>query len=122
MLDAPVQQNAEEEQARPAHTADIVLGLLSYKSADTAANAERIARESLTAFFPSKYGVIVKAEGGSKDGVPEAAASAEEHEDLVRITYPVFPAQKILPEYYGVPGKTNAVQAVFSVANSLNAT
>jgi glycosyltransferase involved in cell wall biosynthesis len=120
MLEAGVQQDAAES-AEPAVAADIVLGILSYNSAETIGNVVRDAREYLTAFFPAMRVVIVNADGGSNDGTQERAASAAGQDDFVKITYPVSPAQKALRDYNGVPAKTNAVQAVFGATSELNA-
>jgi glucosylglycerate synthase len=119
MVDTTVQQSAQDEHAVTTSTADIVVGLLSYKSPATIGNLARAARDTLIA-FPSRRGVIVNADGGSNDGTQDNAEAAAGADDFVKITYSISAAQKDLPEYYSVPGKLNALQAVFGVASELN--
>ena len=125
MLDAQVQTGAQEgveEHAGAARTADIVVGLLSYNNAATIGGIARDAQECLATYFPQKRSVVVHADAGSKDGTQESAiGSAVNKNDFVQIAYPVYPAQKISPEYYGVPGKGNGIQAIFGVASELKA-
>jgi glucosylglycerate synthase len=121
MLDAGVKQDREEHIAT-AGDADIVLGILSYNNASMIGSVTRDAQESLTCCFSQHRSVLVHADGGSKDGTPESAlASVVNKHDFVQIAYPVHPAQKISPGYYGVPGKASAVQAILGVARELNA-
>lgn len=123
MLDAQVQTGAREgveEHAAAARTADIVVGLLSYNNAATIGAIARDTQEFLAASFPGKRSVIIHADGGSKDGTQESALAAVVNKnEFVQIAYPVYPAQKISPEYYGVPGKGNGVQAIFEAASDL---
>ena len=125
MLDAQVQNGAQEgvqEHAAAPRTVDIVVGLLSYNNAATIGGIARDAQECLATCFPQKRSVIVHADGGSKDGTRESAiASAVNKNEFVQIAYQVYPAQKISPEYYGVPGKGNGVQAIFGIASDLKA-
>jgi hypothetical protein len=59
----------------------------------------------------------VNADGGSKDGTQELALeSATEKKQFVQVSYPIYPVHKLTPGYYGVPGKPNALHAIFSVA------
>jgi glucosylglycerate synthase len=121
MLDAGVQQEKESHAATEGG-ADIVLGILSYNNTGVIGGIARDAQETLASCFPDRRSVLVHADGGSKDGTPESAlASIGNKKDFVQIAYPVYPAQKISPGYYGVPGKANALQAVFGVARDLNA-
>ena len=121
MPEVSVQQHTEE-QLRNAGAADIVVGILSYNNAGNIAGVTKEAQRALAASFPALRCVMVNADGGSKDGTAELAASAvEDRNDFVQLTYPVYPAQKISPETWGVPGKANAVNAVFKIAAELNA-
>jgi hypothetical protein len=118
MADAGVQQIDGIVQAKG--TADIVVGILSYNNSGTIGAIVRDAQESLVSGFPGRRGIVVLADGGSRDGTQESAmASAVNKDDFLQITYPVFPAQKIAPEYYGVPGKANGVRAIFGAAGEL---
>ena len=103
--------------------ADIVLGILSYNSAETIRGAIETAQAGLATYFPGKNCVLVNADGGSKDGTQALAAeSIVDKKDFVQISYPIFPVHKLNPEYYGVPGKSNALRAVFNAAIERNAT
>jgi hypothetical protein len=115
-------QTDELERAGSAATADIVLGIISYNNQDTIASVTRDAQEGLAKFFPLKRGVVVHADGGSKDETPQRALDAALNKgDFLQTTYPVYTAQKISPDDYGVPGKANAVQAIGGIAGELNA-
>lgn len=125
MLDAQVQigdRRGADGNAGITGAADIVVGLLSYNNAATIGEITRNAQDCLAEHFPQHRCVLVHADGGSKDGTQEsAAAGAVNKNDFVQIAYPVYTAQKISPEYYGVPAKANGVQAIFGVAAELNA-
>lgn len=125
MLDAQLEtgiQETVEEPAPAARTAEIVVGLLSYNNAATIGGIARDAQECLATYFPQGRCIVVHADGGSKDGTAEAAlAAAVDRNSFVQIAYPVYPAQKISPDYYGVPGKGNGVQAIFEAASGLKA-
>jgi len=121
MPDASVQQDTggSSEAGSPA---DIVLGILSHNNADTIANVVRDAQQGLATCFPARRSVIVHADGGSKDGTREQAELAAAGNDtFVQIAYTIYPAQKISPESFGVPGKADGVQAIFAAAAGMNA-
>jgi glucosylglycerate synthase len=104
-----------------AASADIVLGVLSYNDAETVGEVIRAARHGLSR-FSGQRAFIVNADGGSRDGTLEAARAAAGDPDLfLQIAYPVYPVHRMTPEYPGVPGKGNAVRAVFEVAGTLGA-
>ena len=122
MPETNVQQNTEE-LVKPGGAVDIVIGVLSYNNVGAIGDITRDAQYTLASCFPGKRSVVVHADGGSKDGTPEqAAAAAINRNDFVQIAYTIYPAQKISPEYYGVPGKANGIQAIFAVAMDMNAT
>jgi hypothetical protein len=121
MPEASVQQETEEP-VKSGGAVDIVIGLLSYNNAKATAAITRDVQHSLTTTFPGRRCVVVHADGGSKDGTPEQAlAAAVEKNDFVQITYTIYPAQKISPGLYGVPGKANGVQAIFDAATEMKA-
>jgi hypothetical protein len=102
--------------------ADIVLGVLSFNNAATIAQVIRNALEGLAASFPGVRTVLVHADGGSKDGTAGLALqAAPEQKELVQIAYPVYPVHLLSPDYHGIPGKGNAVRAVFEIARKLDA-
>lgn len=122
MPDTAVQLDTEAH-VKAVGAADIVLGLLSWNNAEIIGGIARDAQEAVPAGFPGRRCVLVHADGGSRDGTQEAAAAAVlNRDDFVQVAYPVYPAQKISPDHYGVPGKANGIQAIFGVASELNAT
>ncbi len=121
MPDTAVQPDTEA-QVKSASAADVVVGILSWNNVDVIGKIARDAQEALPAGFPRRRCVLVHADGGSRDGTQEAASAAViNRDDFVQVAYPVYPAQKISPDHYGVPGKANGIQAIFGVASELNA-
>jgi hypothetical protein len=120
MPEASVQQSVPEVET--SSHADIVLGMLSYNSVETIRGAIRTAQDALAAGFSGKNCLLVNADGGSKDGTQALALeSVLDKNAFVQISYPIYPVQKLIPEYYGVPGKPNALQAIFSTASEHSA-
>jgi glucosylglycerate synthase len=114
-------QNSQREVA-PVDTADIVLGVLSYNNAATIAQVIHNAAQGLAESFPANRSVLVHADGGSKDGTAELALrAAPDRNGLVQVAYPVYPVHLLSPDYHGIPGKGNAVRAVFEIAHKLEA-
>jgi len=102
--------------------ADIVIGILSYNDAETIGPVIGAAQHGLSRFFPDVRAVIVNADGGSRDGTAEAArAAATDPGSFLQISYPVYPVHRIADNYPGVPGKGNALRAVFEVAEKIGA-
>ncbi len=121
MTEASIQQDTGASLAAGS-SADIVLGILTHNNAETIGSAVRDAQQGLANCFPARRSVIVHADGGSRDGTQEQAALAAAGDDtFVQIAYTIYPAQKISPESFGVPGKANGVQAIFSAAGGMNA-
>jgi hypothetical protein len=103
-------------------TADLVVGVLSYNNSATIAEVIRNAQHGLAASFPASRNVVVHADGGSKDGTAELALkAAPDRNTLVQVAYPVYPVHRLSPDFHGIPGKGNAVRAVFEVAQKLEA-
>lgn len=121
MAEVDIQQSAQPE-IESIGQADIVLGILSYNNVDTIADVVRLSQEGLNTYFPASRRVIVHADGGSRDGTQELALqSTADKTALVQVPYAVYPAHKLSPDSYGVPGKGNALRALFAVAARLNA-
>lgn len=121
MPEVDVQQNEVRESAASG-TAEIVLGILSYNNAETIAPVVRAAQEGLARYFPDRRGVLVQADGGSRDGTPQLALDAAlDKSAVVQVSYPVYPVHKLSPDSYGIPGRGNAVHAVFEAAGKLQA-
>src|SRR5450432_2271744 len=114
-------QNSQPE-VKSVATADIVLGVLSYNNAATIAQVIRNALQGLAASFPGGRAVLVHADGGSKDNTAALALqAAPERNAMVQVAYQVYPVHLLAPDYHGLPGKGNAVRAVFEIAQKLNA-
>ncbi len=92
-------------------TADIVIGIPTYKNARTIANVGRVAAEALARFFPRWRGVIAIVDGGSSDDTVPMASSFELPPNV----------RRIITTYQGMQGKGSAVRAVFEMARSLHA-
>src|SRR5262249_7603475 len=100
----------------------IVLGILSYNNAGTIGSVINAAQNGVSRAFPESRALIVHADGGSRDGTIEQAKAAVQNPDsLIQVTYPIFPVHRMIPDYPGVPGKGNALRAVFDVAEKTEA-
>jgi hypothetical protein len=91
--------------------ADIVVGIPSFRNADTIAHVVRAAAEGMVRYFPGLRPVIVNSDGGSTDDTVE-----------VVLQTPVPPeVEKIVTPYRGLPGKGSAFNAIFEIASRLRA-
>ena len=91
--------------------ADILVGIPSFRNADTIAHVVRTAAEGMVRYFPDLKPVLVNSDGGSTDDTVE-----------VVLQTPVPPqVEKIVTPYRGLPGKGSAFHAIFEVATRLRA-
>ena len=91
--------------------ADILVGIPSFRNADTIAHVVRAAAEGMVRYFPGLRPVLVNSDGGSTDDTME-----------VVLREPVPPqVEKIVTPYRGLPGKGSAFHAIFEVATRLRA-
>src|SRR5438270_11089207 len=121
MAEVDVQENAPQEPAALG-TAEIVLGILSYNNAGTIGPVVRAVQSGLSRYFPNNRSVLVHADGGSSDGTQGLALeSALDKNTILQVSYPVYPVHKLSPGYYPIPGRGNAVRAVFEAAGKLQA-
>ncbi len=122
MPETSVQQDTKE-LVKPGSSVDIAVGFLSYNNAEAIGTMIRAAQDSLAARFPGKRSVVLLADGGFTEGAPDyPLAATTNNDDFVKIAYTIYPAQKISPGYYGVPGKANGIQAIFDAVLEMNAT
>jgi glucosylglycerate synthase len=92
-------------------SAEIVVGIPSYKNANTIGGVMERAAEGLTQFFPTMRGVIAVVDGGSSDETTHVAAS--------QVLPPAV--RRIVTTYQGIQGKGSAVRAIFEITRGLNA-
>jgi hypothetical protein len=114
-------ETAQPESQQAPGSADIVLGVLSYNDAGTIQQVIQAAKEGANSFFPDSRTVIASADGGSKDGTPQLAQEAAAGAGFLQVTYPVSPVDRLSPEYWGIPGRRNAVRAILAAAIQMGA-
>ena len=88
-------------------TAEILVGIPSYKNAATIGHVARTVAEGLRRHFPGARAVVMNSDGGSTDGT----------RDRVREALDGTPA--VVIEYEGIPGKGSAFRAIFEAAGQL---
>jgi hypothetical protein len=96
------------EQAR---SADVIVGIPSYKNAATIRHVVQVAGEGLAQHFAGAKAVIVNSDGGSPDGTKEAVLNTPVPEN-VRV---------LATEYQGLAGKGSALRAIFEIVAALEA-
>lgn len=89
--------------------ADIVVGIPSFRNADTIAHVVQAAAAGMVTYFPGLRPVIVNSDGGSTDDTV----------DVVLQTPVPSEVQKIVTPYRGLPGKGSAFNAIFEIASRL---
>jgi hypothetical protein len=88
-------------------SAEILVGIPSYKNAATIGHVARTVADGLRRYFPDARAVVVNSDGGSTDGT----------RDRVREALDGVPA--VVGEYAGLPGKGSAFRAIFEAAAQL---
>ncbi len=92
-------------------SADILIGIPTYKNARTIAAVGQTAAEGIARFFPRLRGVVAIVDGGSSDETVAAASS---------FTLPSN-VRRIVTTYQGMQGKGSAVRAIFEMARTMHA-
>jgi glycosyltransferase involved in cell wall biosynthesis len=87
-------------------SADVLIGIPSYKNAHTIAHVIDTAADGLSTHFPSLRSVIAVVDGGSSDETMQIAASRPLPSSV----------RRIVTTYQGIQGKGSAVRAIFEVA------
>lgn len=101
--------------------ADILVGIPSYNNARTIAHVVKAVHAGLAKYFSDYKAVLVNSDGGSKDGTPELVANTTlENLETILIDHPVFPINKIVTNYTGIPGKGSAFRLIFMLAEQLH--
>src|SRR3954451_20025570 len=112
-----------EEVARLG-TADIMVGIPSFKNAATIGYVARAAQAGLVQYFPDLRAVLVNADAGSTDGTQRVVVETEPPDYVERILL-IRPRNKLrgisltYPEVDGVGGKGAALRTIFQIANAL---
>ena len=103
-------------------TADIVVGIPSFNSADTIGHVVRTVQQGLHQYFPVARGIIVNSDGGSNDGTAEQVMDESWPDGPVTQVSPrAHPVEKLSTPYFGIPGKGSALRLVLEIARSLGA-
>ncbi len=103
------------------HT-DIVVGIPSYQNAATIGHVVQAAQTGLAKYFPGSHSVVLNSDGGSTDGTPDVVASTSGPDaDVVQVSHPVRPIQRLSVPYHGLPGKGSAFRTIFRAAELLGA-
>lgn len=109
-VDTAIRDDAKR-RIREIGSADIVVGLPTYKNARTAGGIIESAATGLAQYFPNSSSVIIVSDGMSTDDTVHVAQ-----------TTPVSkPVEKVVTLYQGLSGKGSAIRAVFEIAQGLNA-
>src|SRR5450756_1210632 len=91
--------------------ADLVVGIPSYKNAETIGRVIDRAAEGMLTHFPSMRPVIAIVDGGSSDETVPIASN--------RALPP--PLRRLVTTYQGIQGKGSAVRAIFEITRTLGA-
>ena len=105
-------------------SADIMVGIPSYRNAATIGHVVRAAQAGLVQYFPDLRPVVVNADAGSPDGTGRVVVETEPPDYIERILL-VRPRNRLgrvsltYPAVDGVGGKGAALRTVFQMADAL---
>jgi len=106
-------------------SADIMVGIPSFKNAATIGYVVRAAHAGLVQYFPDLKPVLVNSDAGSPDGTQRVVIETEPPDYVERILL-VRPTNRLdrvtltYPEIDGVGGKGAALRTIFEIAAALN--
>src|SRR5215211_5285645 len=105
-------------------SADIMVGIPSFKNAATIGYVVRAAHAGLVQYFPDLRPVLVNANAGSPDGTQRVVVETEppEYVERILLTRPRNKLRRIsltYPEVDGVGGKGAALRTIFQIAHAL---
>ena len=89
--------------------ADILVGIPSYKNANTIGHVVRMAAEGMVRHFPRMKPVLVNSDGGSPDGTRQVVLDTPVPKEV----------EKIVTVYQGVSGKGSSFRTIFEIARAL---
>src|ERR671918_1566667 len=105
-------------------SADIMVGIPSFKNAATIGYVVRAAQAGLVQYFPDLRPVVVNSDAGSPDGTGRVVVETEPPDYVERILL-VRPTNKLsrvsltYPEIEGTGGKGAALRTIFEIAAAL---
>lgn len=101
---------------------DIVVGIPSYNNARTIGHVVEATHAGLAKYFPTRRTLIVNSDGGSTDGTQSIVTGLHmPSNEMLLISHPVFPVNRMTIPYHGIPGKGSAFRCVFAVAKLVGA-
>ena len=115
---------ALEEEVKRLGSADIMVGIPSFKNAATIGHVTRAAQAGLVQYFPDLKPVLVNADAGSPDGTGRVVVESEPQDYIERILL-VRPRNRLqrisltYPEVDGIGGKGAALRTIFQIADAL---
>jgi hypothetical protein len=115
---------ALQEAVARVGSADIMVGIPSFRNAATIGHVARAAQAGLVQYFPDLRPVLVNADAGSPDGTQRVVVETEPPDYVERILL-VRPRNKLerisltYPEVDGVGGKGAALRTIFQIADAL---
>jgi glycosyltransferase involved in cell wall biosynthesis len=106
-------------------SADIMVGIPSYRNAATIGHVVRAAQAGLVQYFPDLRPVLVNADAGSPDGTQRVVVETEppdyvEQILLVRPTNRLARVSLTYPDVDGTGGKGAALRTIFEIAAALD--
>jgi hypothetical protein len=107
-------------------SADIMVGIPSFRNAATIGHVVRAAQAGLVQYFPDLRPVLVNSDAASPDGTQRVVAETEPPDYVERILL-VRPTNRLerltitYPEVDGVGGKGAALRTIFEIAAALDA-
>src|SRR6187200_3707756 len=105
-------------------SADIMVGIPSFRNAATIGHVARAAQAGLVQYFPDLKPVLVNSDAGSPDGTQRVVIETEPPDYVERILL-VRPTNRLdrvtltYPEIDGVGGKGAALRTIFEIADAL---
>lgn len=103
-------------------SADIVVGIPSFRNAATIPHVVQAASAGLSQYFPELRSVLVNSDGGSPDATRDLVLSTAcpEYVEEVVLSPTAHHLPRVTFTYCGTPGKGSALRAIFEIARRLN--
>ena len=120
----PALPEALRDEVARLGSADIMVGIPSFKNAATIGYVTRAAQAGLVQYFPDLRPVLVNADAGSPDGTQRVVVETEppDYVERILLVRPRNRLQRIsltYPEIDGVGGKGAALRTIFQIADAL---